>query len=707
MDKITRPNHDYSSLPASQPDPQHQDFTAGRPRSNSVCLGSFGLTRDGANCTSESNVGDIPIRNRMIEIPVNQHTPTPPPAPKTDTGSEEASASPNQDSPSSSPPDSPPPTSINGSHLAFYGLMMYYTGTIPQKQKPDPKKPKVDPKKPKADPQERKSDPQEQKSDPRKQTPVPKPRKSIGSKSLPQTQKPDPKQRKRIPQAQELPQRDISEGQVVKKQPESPTSTACPSPTPQLIHSFGNVSLTMYSGIQAKNNNCALAAFFMALSNKGALNTLIGEIGAGASKLKSKGKMQDANTLDEFLPICEHFHFDENNKGYIADEGLDRIRTLFQLRNGTLSMPLSISDIITTILKRIYDYPDAGKVPSENFDILKYTESSLKHKIVSIEAGDGFVTISDTQEPVSSLRDDRIPSITIPAGLTKVVNNKEQPKGPPHSNPPKFFWTVDEYKRGEELAIKCTDKYESSTGNLVGRKFVYFGDPVNKSREMAAEVEEHYLYGDFPRTVSSSFINSQGVQIFVNHKLTGFNKDEPVSGRITATSSRLATTLQELIDNWLRNTKQGMELDDCAFKELLPDNHHSPEVLLVTIPNFGTEIRPELEWWKDVSIPTANGKKKDYEFAGAVTIETGHFVGWRKEGNVLHYADSMGNMEGTETVPLVVKMPLTGAEETQEMLQAANNDSESQFDAYCSASRRVANLGKSAALVILTQKPDS
>ncbi|WBA86365.1 hypothetical protein [Endozoicomonas sp. GU-1] len=446
----------------------------------------------------------------------------------------------------------------------------------------------------------------------------------------------------------------------------------------------------------------------MALSNNGALNSLIDEIRAGASKLKSKGKMQDANTLDEFLPICEHFHFDENNKGYIADEGLDRIRTLFQLRNGTLSMPLSISDIITTILKRIYDYPDAGKVSSENFDILKYTESSLKHKIVSITAGDGFVIISDTQEPVSRLRDDRIPSIATPAGLTKVVNNKEQPKGPPPpSNPPKFFWTVDEYKKGEELAIKCTDKYESSTGNLVGRKFVYFGDPVNKSREMAAEIEEHYLYGDFPRTVSSSFINSQGVQIFVNHKLTGFNKDEPVSGRITMTSSRLATTLQELIDNWLRNTKQGMELDDCAFNELLPDNHHFPEVLLVTIPNFGTEIRPELEWWKDVFIPTVDGKMKVYRVTGVVTIEKGHFVCWRKEGNVLHYADSMGNMEGTETVPLVVKMPLTGAEETAEMLQAANNDSESQFDAYCSASRRVTNLGKSIALVILTPKPDS
>ncbi|WBA86366.1 hypothetical protein [Endozoicomonas sp. GU-1] len=113
MDKITRPNHDYSSLPASQADRQHQDLTPDRPRSNSICLGSLGLTRDGANCTGEGNVGDIPIRNRMIEIPVNQHTPTATPAPKTDTGSEEVSASPNQDSPSSSPPDSPPPPNIH------------------------------------------------------------------------------------------------------------------------------------------------------------------------------------------------------------------------------------------------------------------------------------------------------------------------------------------------------------------------------------------------------------------------------------------------------------------------------------------------------------------------------------------------------------------------------------------------------------------
>ncbi|MBO9480971.1 hypothetical protein [Salinisphaera sp. G21_0] len=706
MDKITRSNHDYSSLPGSQPDPRHQDLSPGRPRSNSVCLGSFGLTGDGANCTGESNVGDIPIQDRTIEIPVHQPTTNAATAPKTDTGSEDASASPCQDTPTLSPPESPTPSTDSSLYLAHYNLLMHYLGTIPKKQKPDLKKPNDGPQEQKPDLNKPNNDPQEQKSDPRKQTPVPKPRKSIGSKSLPQTQKPAPKQRKCIPQEQKPIQGDMTtrEGQVVKEPLENATSAACPSPTPQLIHSFGNVSLTMYSGIQAKNNNCALAAFFMALSNNGALNTLIDEIDDRARKLKSKGKMQDANTLDEFLPICRHFHFDENTNGYIADEGLDRIRTLFKLNNGTLSEPLSISDIIPAILERIYDYPDAGKVPSENFGILKYTQSSLKHKIVSITAGDGFVTINDTQEPVSSLRDDRIPSIAIPEGLTKVVKNKEQRKGPPPSNPPKFVWTVDEYVRGEELAIICTEKHESSTGNLSGRKFEYFGDPVNKLRVMDAEVEYHYRYGLFPRTVSSSFINIRGQQIFVNHKLTGFNKDEPESGRITATSSRWATTLQELIDNWLRNTKQGMELDDCAFKELLPDNHHSPEVLLVTIPNFGTEIRPELEWWKDVSIPTANGKKKDYEVGGVVTIETGHFVGWRKEGNVLHYADSMGNIEDTETIPLVVKMPLTGAEET---LQAANNDSESQFDAYCSASRRVANLGKSTALVILTQKPDS
>ncbi|MGO0306614.1 hypothetical protein ACTL6P_08355 [Endozoicomonas acroporae] len=696
MDKITRPNHDYSSWPGSQPDPQRQDLTSGRPRSNSLCLGALSCTRDGANCTGMSDVGNIPIQDRTIEIPVHQPTPNSAPTPKTDTRSEETSAHPSQDTPPLSPPESPTPTAeASLPYLVCYNYLMHHLGTITQKQKPDLKKPNVDP--------------QERKSDPQKQKPVPKPRKSIGAKSLQQTQKPVPNQRKCIPQEQTLTQSDMAnrEGQGVKEPSENATSAACPSPTPQLTHSFGNVSLTMYSGIQAKNNNCSLAAFFMALSNNGALNTLIGEIEAGTSKLKSKGKMQEANTLDEFLPICRHFHFDENTNGYIADEGLDRIRTLFKLNNGTLSTPLSLPEIIKAILEHIYDYPDAGEVPSRNFDILRDTQSSLKHKIVSIDAADGFVIIKSTQEPVSSLRDDRIPSIAIPEGLTKVVKNKEQPKGPPPSNPPKFVWTVDEYKRGEDLAIICTDKHESSTGNLVSRKFEYFGDPVNKLRVMEADVVKHYLYGDFPRTVSSSFINSRGEQIFVNHTLTGFNKDEPVSGRITTTTSRWATTLQELIDNWLRNTKEGMELDDCAFKELLPDNHHSPEVLLVTIPNFGTEVRANLEWWKDVSIPTANGKKKDYEVIGVATIETGHFVGWRVEGNVLHYADSMGNMEGTETIPLVVKMPLTGAEETEETLQAANNDSESQFDAYCSASRRVANLGKSAALVILKQKPES
>ncbi|WP_257293740.1 hypothetical protein [Endozoicomonas sp. YOMI1] len=682
MDNITRPRHDYSSLPVRQSTPPPQ-------RRNSLCLGELSSIRGGANCTGKNDVGNTAIPDRTIKKLDCQATLNTDSAPKTNIESEEASVLPNQDNaPLSTQPAlsrSPSPV-ITGDNLPYLScfnfFMMQQQKHIPQQKKPKPQQQNPLP-------QEQKSILQQQKPNPKQQKPAPKQQKSI-----PQEQKPT------TPQQQKSTQSDMTkrEEQEVKKPLEIVTSAACPSPTPKLIHSHNNVSLIKHAGIQAKNNNCSLAAFFMAISNNNLLNTLINEIQAGTIKLPLEGKKQQADSLNDLLSICKNFFFDEETNGYIADEGLNRIRTLFQLDKGRLCTPLALTDIIGAILKHIYDYPEPKADPSGNYHNLKESQSSLKHKISWIDAGNAFIPTYESKETVSSLMDHRIPKLTIPQDLIK----EEKPKGPPPPNPPKTVEILSEYKQGEALAIKCTDEHDSSTGNLVRKKFEYFGDMVNQSRTMKADVEDHYRWGNFARSATTSFINKKGQQIFVNHALSGFDKDEPESGIIQTNISRMATTVEELINIWLNDTKDQLILNDCAFQQLLPDKKHFPEVLLVTIPNLGPKVRTNLEWWKDAAIPTAEGEKMAYEVSALISIESGHFLAWSIEGNVLNYADSMGHSENDETVPLVVKMPLTGAETA---LQAAENDSESKFDAYCSAMRRVANLKQSAALFILRKKP--
>ncbi|WP_257283885.1 hypothetical protein [Endozoicomonas sp. SESOKO1] len=677
MDKIALPYHDYSSLTERQ----LNDLTPAPKRRNSICLGELSSIREGANCTGKSDVGNIAIPDRTIKKLDCQAIPNTDSAPKTTIESEEASVLPNPDNdPLSTQPAlsrSPSPV-LTEDHLHYLSCFNFY---MLQQQKPAPQQQKSNPKKLKSNPKKQKPDPQQQKSITLKQ------------KSISQEQKPTP------PQQQKSTQSDMTkrEEQEVKKPLEHVTSAASPSPTPKQIHSHNNVSLIKNAGIQAKNNNCSLASFFMAISNNKLLNTLIDEIQAGTDKQPMEGKKQQADSLGDFLSICRNFFFDEETNGYIADEGLDRMRTLFQLDKGTLCTSLAVTDIVKAILNNIYDYPEPESDPSGKFHNLKDTQSSLRHKISWIDAANGFLPINESKETVNSLMDHRIPKLSIPEGLIK----EEKPQGPPPPNPSEFFETYSEYRQGEALAIKCTDTYKSCTGKLAKKKFEYFGDMVNKSRTMEAEVEDHYRWGNFARSANASFINKKGQQIFVNHVLGGFDRDEPESGTITTTTSRMATTVEELIKISLNGTKDQLHLDDSAFKQLLPDENHYPEVLFVTIPNFGTKLRPNLEWWKDAEIPTADGKKMTYEASALISIEIGHFLAWNIEGNVLNYADSMGHSENNETVPLVVKMPLTG---TQTALQAAENDSESKFDAYGSAIRRIANLGKTAELFILKKK---
>ena len=643
MDNITRPNGDYSNFEQRQFNRCHQESTPDPQHTNSICPGELSTKSGGANRPGESVVGNTALSDRTIKNHDCQPISNSGSVEKTNVESEEASALPDQNNASLFTQSALPADSIlYQSRNDFSSLITCFNFSMLQQQK-SPKQ------------------------------------KSPTSSRIDMTSRQE---------------------QEVKTPLESVTRSACPPPTPTLIHTHNNVSLIKHAGIQAKNNNCSMAAFFMALSNNGLLERLMFEIKDKIINLKLAAKKQQSNSLEDLLAICKNFHFDEETNGYIADEGLNRIRTLYQLNDGQPGTPLDLPEIIAAILNHIYDYPEFEADPSRNLLNLENSKSSLKHKISWIDAGDGFIITHKSNKKITKLTDG-IAQLEAPNDLTMA----EMPKGAPPPNSSKFIEFHSEYKRGEELVIKCTDVFDSDKRNFTSKRFEYFGDKVNKSRTTEVQLEEHPCGDIFVRSSATSFINPRGQKIFVNHVLSGFNIDEPDSGKITTTISRMATTVEELIINSLNGTRDQLGLDESAFKQLLPDSDKKqhPEVLFVTIPNFGPEFRADIQWWKDVAIPTTDNKqKKIFGVSALVSIVRGHFLAWNIDGKVLNYADSMGHSENGEIIPLVVKMPITGAEAA---LQAAEVDSESKFDAYCSAMRRVAKLGQSAALVILKNKP--
>ncbi len=96
-------------------------------------------------------------------------------------------------------------------------------------------------------------------------------------------------------------------------------------------HVFGDVTLRMRVGIQACNNNCGLAAFFMSISNNGLLEQLIKDAEDRLTILRS---LDDSQTypLKGLIDLLKHFNHRGNLDKFIPNAGLDDVRLRYRLR---------------------------------------------------------------------------------------------------------------------------------------------------------------------------------------------------------------------------------------------------------------------------------------------------------------------------------------------------------------------------------------
>lgn len=93
----------------------------------------------------------------------------------------------------------------------------------------------------------------------------------------------------------------------------------------------GEVSLRVGAGIQASDNNCGLAAFFMSISNNGLLDQLIGDAQSRVADLLSS-KDARAASLKRLVDLLQHFNPRGDLGKFIPNSGLDFIRLRYRLR---------------------------------------------------------------------------------------------------------------------------------------------------------------------------------------------------------------------------------------------------------------------------------------------------------------------------------------------------------------------------------------
>ncbi|MBO9494052.1 hypothetical protein J7438_08135 [Thalassotalea sp. G20_0] len=133
------------------------------------------------------------------------------------------------------------------------------------------------------------------------------------------------------------------------------------------------------AGIQARNNNCGLASFFMCLSHDGVLDTLISDANHRIETLHHSGKFNDARSLERLVSLLKKFNTCGDIDKYISNDGLDNIRLQFSLIAATLN-----SDAVDTAFNNNKGQQVSFVVESAFDNITELTNTDNKKATISL-----------------------------------------------------------------------------------------------------------------------------------------------------------------------------------------------------------------------------------------------------------------------------------------------------------------------------------
>ncbi|MGO0305427.1 hypothetical protein ACTL6P_02280 [Endozoicomonas acroporae] len=112
-------------------------------------------------------------------------------------------------------------------------------------------------------------------------------------------------------------------------------------PQQAAIHADGRIThpseaTVRPAGIQARNNNCGLASFFMSISHDGLLGRLISDANNKIETLERLGDSDKTRSLKRLVNLLEKFNTGGDIDKYISNDELDNIRLHYSLRAAKL-----------------------------------------------------------------------------------------------------------------------------------------------------------------------------------------------------------------------------------------------------------------------------------------------------------------------------------------------------------------------------------
>ena len=555
----------------------------------------------------------------------------------------------------------------------------------------------------------------------------------------------------------------------------SASSGVNPQAPTVITRTHGDVTLRVRAGIQARNNNCSLAAFFVSFSHNGLLRKLIEDAESRVEMLRASG--QPEQSLTDLIAILKTFDIGDDREKFIPNDDLDQIRFRYGLR-AVKFIPDAMSELTQG---QIGDFPvgsafkgggllcfdnqqavislkNITDIPSQSlFEVISLPDHALGYMRVNGMnltigqmlthadlCGLEFIPLGEVLEPVEFIppilneiygrwsgeaSSEQSPTASLKRNMTLIEVQSNQKIRNVRTVPSENFsakiedeiipedYVLDEkrlyrephpfhrdvlssvteyYCQNGVVMLKLTKELDFRDQSVERKIFQYFTAHGKLEKKIAVHFKQQDQNSSFISGKYSEFVNTQGQTISVEHKLYGYCKDEPTSGSIKTTVMQRVESVEDFIQIYNDSLNDFSPDNACYPKELPVTDKTCPDVLFVTVPNFGSQNRCDLKWLKGANIGQAS-----YKVSAVMATKASHYVSWRNDSDngQIHFADSMADIShDIGTVPVVVTMP---NHNTDVALQAAHEVIGGEYGHIQNAKEKFEALGKELALFIL------
>ena len=469
-----------------------------------------------------------------------------------------------------------------------------------------------------------------------------------------------------------------------------------------MVDYYGEVTLTHHTGVRAIADNSPLDALFMCLSYNRLSDVITSEMHRRLSDISGDRDIRAMRTLQTLIKAFNAIEFDRETGTPVPSADLHPLRTMYQLDNPDNLNPTTI---IKYLLNDIYGHTGCPA------DTRLSDQTDLCRPVAFIDIISDQILIDCSEEESENF-------------------NKQifHPPMLPYIDPDRQTYCESHIPRNPSVAAHHWEFFKDN--KLLLRALVPIrwqvtpgANPFEYVNPRAAcwlddEMNERYAYAEsevvrqpeqnreFLRSLTVMQTDDMAVPIVTEQKMSGYTAQTPNKGLITTRTYRRATNVNEMISEaWMASIKA--QRGDRMAQQLLPEHDNCPQVLIAALPEYSAEQRIDIDWHKNVHLPTSTGDiTTRYELSALISMDKSHCLGWLfdKEKDLLHCTDSQGatDPEGN-AIPIQVTAPFPGSQDA--LTLAGQHCTREQQGIYATTEQRITRLGKTACLLIYRKSP--